>query len=181
MSLRKWRTNSEQFHATIPTELVETADLTFPAAPCSQKALGLHWQVASDTVHVATPSVPPPAVASITMHTVASVAAQVYDVLGFFAPFIITSQNNHAASVDAQIRLGRHVASQDILLMARMDSTPDTPHQPPSCQEVLQYRLSSDCQHSPRLCRCEQSSLWSSSLFEKSAPRQQNHSHTCLC
>ena len=91
MSLRKWRTNSEQFRATIPTELVETADLTFPAAPSCQKALGLHWQVASDTLHVATPSVPP-AAASSTMHTVASVAAQVYDVLGFFAPFIIQAK-----------------------------------------------------------------------------------------
>ena len=92
MSLRKWRTNSEQFRATIPTELVETADLTFPAAPSSQKALGLHWQVASDTLHVATPSVPPPAAASTTMRTVASVAAQVYDVLGFFASFIIQAK-----------------------------------------------------------------------------------------
>ena len=92
MLLRKWRTNSEQFRATIPTELVETADLTFPAAPSSQKALGLHWQLASDTLHVATPSVPPPAAASTTMHTVASVAAQVYDVLGFSAPFIIQAK-----------------------------------------------------------------------------------------
>ena len=66
--------------------------MTFPAAPSSQKALGLHWQVASDTLHVATPSAPPPSAASTTMCTVASVTTQVYDVLGFFAPFIIQAK-----------------------------------------------------------------------------------------
>ena len=62
------------------------------------------------------------------MRTVASVAAQVYNVLGFFHSFRHPSQNNQAATVDAQIRLGRHVASQDLLLMARMDPTTDTTH-----------------------------------------------------
>ncbi len=59
MSLRKWRTNSDDFRATIPEHIEETADLSLPLAHNSPKALGIHWQVTSDALHVAISIVPP--------------------------------------------------------------------------------------------------------------------------
>jgi len=48
MSLRKWRTNYDDFRMTIPSQLVETANLS-PYCKNSQKALGVHWNVANDS------------------------------------------------------------------------------------------------------------------------------------
>ncbi len=90
MSLRKWRTNSDDFRATIPEHLVETADLSLPSAHNSPKALGIHWQVTSDALHVAIPIVPPDK--SVTKRQIASITAQVYDILGLFAPCVIVAK-----------------------------------------------------------------------------------------
>ncbi len=90
MTLCKWRTNSDQFHSTIPDHLIETADLQLPSADHSPKALGMHWDVAKNTLHVTTPVVTPGKV--ITKCLVASITAQVYDVLGLYSPFVISAK-----------------------------------------------------------------------------------------
>ena len=43
MTVRKWRTNSDSFRTSIPTHLVETADLSLPSAHNSSKVSGVHW------------------------------------------------------------------------------------------------------------------------------------------
>ena len=93
MSLRKWRTNSEEFRATIPEHLVENADLSLPSSHNSPKALGIHWHVSTDALHVSTPSVPPDK--PVTKRLIASITAQVYDILGLFSPFLIVAKLLH--------------------------------------------------------------------------------------
>ncbi len=81
MTVRKWRTNSDSFRTSIPTHLVETADLSLSSAHNSSKALGVHWDVVQDMLHVATPDVPP-----------GKNVTKVYDVLGFYSPFVIVAK-----------------------------------------------------------------------------------------
>ncbi len=91
MTLRKWRTNSTSFRDTIPQDLIETADLQLPAqAPlASSKALGMHWDVQHDTLHIATPEAED---FSITKRLVASRAAKIYDIMDLFTPATITAK-----------------------------------------------------------------------------------------
>ncbi len=90
MIIRKWRSNNDSFKSTIPTELIETADLDIPAAKDSSKALGIHWAVSTDCLHVAAPELPQ--TTSVTKRLISSVSAQIFDILGFFAPYIITAK-----------------------------------------------------------------------------------------
>ncbi len=90
MTLRKWRTNNDSFRNTIPPELVETADLEIPAAQDSIKALGIHWEVSCDCLHVSSPKLPQSS--TVTKRIISSIAAQIYDVLGFFAPFVVIAK-----------------------------------------------------------------------------------------
>ncbi len=89
MTLRKWRTNSCSFRDTIPQDLIETADLQLPAPLASTKALGMHWDVQHNTLHVATPEAED---SSITKRLVASRAAKIYDIMGLFTPATITAK-----------------------------------------------------------------------------------------
>ncbi len=91
MTLRKWRTNNDQFRDTIPQELIETEDLHLPVFSDAPKALGVHWDVGKDNLHISTPSSINKE-KTVTKRVVASQSAQVYDVLGMFAPFTITSK-----------------------------------------------------------------------------------------
>ncbi len=91
MTIRKWRTNSAKFRNLIPSELQESSPLIILSPDNTPKALGVHWDVAKDTLHIATPiniSIPK----SITKRVITSGTASVFDVLGLFSPAIIPAR-----------------------------------------------------------------------------------------
>jgi len=90
MNLRKWRTSYEVFRKSIPVELVETEDLALNLSDRSLKALGIHWNIIKDELHVSTPEVDSDS--TPTKRIVASITAKVFDVLGFFSPATITAK-----------------------------------------------------------------------------------------
>ncbi len=90
MLLRKWRSNSPEVRALIPDHLLETSPTLLPLTQLEQTPLGIHWDVNSDTLHVAIPS--PPDLTKVTKRTIASSTAAVFDVLGLFSPAIIQAR-----------------------------------------------------------------------------------------
>ncbi len=62
----------------MPEKLRETADLSIDDPTTAARALGIHWRVNPDTLHVATPHQTEQAYT--TKRAVASTAAQIYDV-----------------------------------------------------------------------------------------------------
>ncbi len=84
MELRKWRSNSQEFLNSIPEELRENSDLIITDPSLSGKALGIHWDTQGDQLFVALPSVSSSEV--VTKRIIASIAAQVFDVLGLYSP-----------------------------------------------------------------------------------------------
>ncbi len=91
MTLRKWRSNDSIFRDSIPKDLVETADLTITSDKDRIKALGIHWDVARDLLHVSALELPQKS--KVTKKLIFSISAQIYDVLGFFGPFIIQAKS----------------------------------------------------------------------------------------
>lgn len=91
MTLRKWRTNSSELKSRIPPELLETCPLTLPTPRQAPKALGIHWDVERDVLHVSTPTIPQSST-PITKRIIASGTAGVFDILGLFAPAIIPAR-----------------------------------------------------------------------------------------
>ncbi len=93
MTLRKWRSNSPELKQRIPDHLLEkdSTSLTFSQPNQAPKALGIHWDVEKDTLHVSTPPTAP-SDAAITKRVIASGTAGVFDVLGLFAPAIIPAR-----------------------------------------------------------------------------------------
>ena len=88
MTLRKWRSSSPELLATIPTELLEKEPVQLLASPKdSPKTLGIHWDTASDQLHVPTP--PPSTVHRPSKRQVSSQIARVYDIMGFFSPAVL--------------------------------------------------------------------------------------------
>ncbi len=90
MTLRNFWSNSSELLNAIPAELRETSDLNITDPPSAAKTLGFHWRVDSDTLHVATPH-------QIewthdTKRVVASAAAQIYDILGLWAPVTVMAR-----------------------------------------------------------------------------------------
>ena len=85
VTLRKWRSNSTQLLDTIPEELREKSpDVVISTDPTAYgKTLGLHWNTDTDVFHIALPaltdSVP-------TKISIASAAAKLYDIMGWFGP-----------------------------------------------------------------------------------------------
>ena len=77
MILRKWRTNYPEVKNKIPDELQEKSQSPLPLTDQSPKALGIHWDVSSDSLHVAIPPSP-----DLT----------IFDVLGLFAPAVIQAR-----------------------------------------------------------------------------------------
>ena len=88
MTLRKWRSSSQEVLATIPEDLREASALVIPTRPeeCS-KTLGVHWDTASDTLHVSVPELT--VTEQVTKRQVASAIARTFDVLGWYAPATI--------------------------------------------------------------------------------------------
>jgi len=86
MTLRKWRTNDDAFRDSIPEELIEMEDLHLAPPESSLKALGIHWRVSSDSLHVASPMNIPE---KTTKRTIASTMGKVFDVLGLYSPITI--------------------------------------------------------------------------------------------
>ena len=89
MTLRKWRVTDPKVHATIPADLQENNELYISSdMQLGNKALGLHWNCSSDQKHVVVPSIQTDQVP--TKRLVASSAARVYDILGWFSLAVAT-------------------------------------------------------------------------------------------
>lgn len=86
MTLRKWRTNSQELLHTIPEHLRESeTDTLLVCSPREHhKALGIHWDVSQDTLYIATPVLADNV--SATKRQVSSDIARTFDVLGLFTP-----------------------------------------------------------------------------------------------
>ncbi len=92
MTLRKWRSNSVSLLETIPFELHDSAPSVQLQPPSrSPKALGVHWDVNSDSLHISIPEIPPPTT-NVTKRSIASATAGVFDVLGLFSPAILPAR-----------------------------------------------------------------------------------------
>ncbi len=91
MNLRKWRSNSADLLEQIPETLKKARPLSLPTPSHALKALGLHWDVQTDTLHISTPVRDLPQ-ETITKRTIASGTAAVFDVLGLFAPAVIVAR-----------------------------------------------------------------------------------------
>ena len=89
LKLRKWRSSSNEFRKSIPSDLIETEDLLLPASDNTPKAFGMDWDV-SQNLHVSTPN--PETTTRITKRLIASVSAKVFNVLGLFSPATIQSK-----------------------------------------------------------------------------------------
>ncbi len=87
MLLRKWRSNSVDLLATVPEELKESGDLIITEPTMSLKTLGIHWDVRLDNLHVAVPSIED--LPSPTKRDIASSAAKVFDIMGWYSPSIL--------------------------------------------------------------------------------------------
>ena len=89
MTLRKWRSNSASFLQTIPSDLHAEDDSTLAIAPAHcAKTLGLHWNTATDTLHISTPVLED--VERPTKWQVASAVAHTFDVQGWFSPVTVS-------------------------------------------------------------------------------------------
>ena len=88
MTLRKWRSNSQELKQQIPEELLEKEPTQLITAPKEcHRALGIHWNTESDTLHVATPELSSDDLP--TKRQVLSDVARTFDVLGWFSPVTI--------------------------------------------------------------------------------------------
>lgn len=89
MTLRKWRSNSTEVLNHIPEQLRETEREAPLVAAANQhlKALGIHWDVSTDTLSVATPTLM--STDRATKRQVASDVARTFDVLGLYAPYTL--------------------------------------------------------------------------------------------
>ena len=89
MSLRKWMSSSSSVMASIPEALREADQSTLSIFPVDcPKTLGLHWNTATDSLHIITPPVD-----NITVPTkrqVASSLARTFDIMGWYSPATVT-------------------------------------------------------------------------------------------
>ena len=89
MTLRKWRVTDLEVLATIPADLQEKNELYISSdMQLGNKALGLLWNCSSDQMHVVVPSIQTDQVP--TKRLVASSAARIYDILGWFSLAVAT-------------------------------------------------------------------------------------------
>ncbi len=92
MTLRKWRSNSTALLDSIPEELHDSSSSIHIHSPSlSPKALGVHWDVANDCLHVSIPELAPPT-RDVTKRQIASATAGVFDVLGLLSPAILPAR-----------------------------------------------------------------------------------------
>ena len=103
MKLRKWRTSSEELLDTIPVDLREDATSQLTLGPEEHpKTLGIHWSTTQDCFFVAVP--PLNSMDSPTKRKVASDAAKVFDIMGWFSPVVLLLRTSKA--VESQNGLG---------------------------------------------------------------------------
>jgi len=57
MRLKKWRSNSQSFMKTVPTDLHEHENLLIAPSDRPLKTLGVHWNVETDQLSVAVPTI----------------------------------------------------------------------------------------------------------------------------
>ncbi len=88
MTLRKWRSNSQEVLDSILETLKENEPTqTLPAISEQHKALGIHWNTSDDSLHVATP--PLQDIEAATKRTIASDVARTFDVMGWCSPAVV--------------------------------------------------------------------------------------------
>ncbi len=93
MTLCKWRSNSEDFLALTPAHLREKDGTVLHLSQSqSPKALGIHWDVQTDSLHITVPSIDHHKESKVTKRLMASISAGVFDILGLFAPAIIPAR-----------------------------------------------------------------------------------------
>ena len=90
--LRKFRSNSQELLSRIPKELQEKSpEVSIALDPTVYgKTLGIHWNTKSDSFHISTPVInelPP------TKRSVASAAACLLDIMGWFGPVTLMIHN----------------------------------------------------------------------------------------
>ena len=88
MWLRKWRSSDTSVMENVPTDMREDEghQIIAPPAEC-HKALGLHWDMKKDTLHVSTPTLAVDD--NPTKRKIASDVAKTFDLLRWFAPCTI--------------------------------------------------------------------------------------------
>ena len=85
LTLRKWRSNSPDLLALIPSELKEVDSSTLSLSPSDcPKTLGIHWNSSMDTFHVCTPTLTQLEVP--TKRQLASAVGKTFDVMRWYAP-----------------------------------------------------------------------------------------------
>ncbi len=87
-TLRKWRSNSRELLADLPSELkeVDNSNLVISPSECP-KTLGLHWNTSTDTLHVCTPSLEETQVP--TKRQLASAVGKTFDIMGWYSPVTV--------------------------------------------------------------------------------------------
>ena len=91
MTLRKWRSKSDELLSTIPETLNEAGNLHRTTNPTeSPKVLGIYmyWNPVKDTIHVATLELKEEG--ALTKCQVTSAVARTFNILGWFAPATVT-------------------------------------------------------------------------------------------
>ena len=130
----------------IPSELQESSPLIISSPDNTPKALGVHWDVAKDTLHIATPiniSIPK----SITKRVIASGTASVFDILGLFSPAIIPArlllQDLWKLEVSWDAPVPDYIADKWILWLEHLPAITSLPISTcPQCQRAYARSLS---------------------------------------
>ena len=91
MTFRKWRTSSRSLLDTIPEDLHEIENTQFIKQPEQQlKALGIHWDIVSDTLHIAASEITIPTVP--TKRNITSSVSKMFDLMGWFSPALVVAK-----------------------------------------------------------------------------------------
>ncbi len=89
MTIRKWRSNYAELKTKIPEGLLEKDEVQLISAlSACHKALGVHWNTANDSLHVAIPTLED--IDLPTKCQVLSDIAKMFYVLGWFSPVTVT-------------------------------------------------------------------------------------------
>lgn len=130
MHLRKWRSNSPELLDLIPIDMQETSDLEIPSSPtdCS-KALGIHWSPKSDVLFIAVLVISSDLVA--TRRELARAIAKIFDILGFYTPFILQARVILQATWDLTISWDDQLPGElQILWREWLSGLPDIANHP---------------------------------------------------
>ncbi len=95
--------SSEELRKSIPNNLSETHDLELATPNSMPKALGIHWNVVKDTLHISTPVTV--MTEKVTKRSVASDTAKIFDILGL-RPCDHNSTGIASFTVEVSIEVG---------------------------------------------------------------------------